>query len=195
MTDFTLQASSSPVDGNKGLFNIVPWYVSVLIITVVIIGGAIISRRVKNSGSLDDNVAQMVLADTYGVLPDVGSRREKALDIGVSQDEMTSGEVSKEEIAAALAKSMADQFTPPPTVNLPPPGMPPAGLPPIGMPPKAQIPPGMPPVIPKPTTQAPAPPTSNAQNGPPLPPTGLPAGWTMEQWNAYGHMWLEKNRS
>ena len=195
VTDFTLQASSSPVDGNKGLFNIVPWYVSVLIITVVIIGGAIISRRVKNSGSLDDNVAQMVLADTYGVLPDAGSRREKALDIGVSQDEMTSGEVSKEEIAAALAKSMADQFTPPPTVNLPPPGMPPAGLPPIGMPPKAQIPPGMPPVIPKPTTQAPVPPTSNAQNGPPLPPTGLPAGWTMEQWNAYGHMWLEKNRS
>jgi hypothetical protein len=27
----------------------------------------------------------------------------------------------------------------------------------------------------------------------PLPPTGLPPGWSVEQWNAYGHMWLEKN--
>ena len=27
--------------------------------------------------------------------------------------------------------------------------------------------------------------------GPPLPPTGLPEGWTMEQWNAYGHQYLE----
>jgi uncharacterized membrane protein len=29
---------------------------------------------------------------------------------------------------------------------------------------------------------------------PPLPLTGLPDGWTMEQWNAYGHMWWEKNK-
>ncbi len=195
ITDFTLQASSSPAEGNQGLFNIVPWYVSVLIISAVIVCGAIISRRVRNSGSVEDDVAQLVIADTYGALPDAGSRREKALDIGVSQDEMTSGEVSKEEIAAALAKSMADQFTPPATMNLPPPGMPPAGLPPIGMPPKSQIPPGMPPAMPKPSMQVKAPPISNAHYGPPLPPTGLPAGWTMEQWNAYGHIWLEKNRS
>ena len=195
ITDFTLQASSSPAEGNQGLFNIVPWYVSVLIISAIIVCGAIISRRVRNSGSVEDDVVHQVIADTYGNLPDAGSRREKALDIGVSQDEMTSGEVSKEEIAAALAKSMADQFTPPATINLPPPGMPPAGLPPIGMPPKSQIPPGMPPVMPKPSMQVTAPPISNAHNGPPLPPTGLPTGWTMEQWNAYGHMWLEKNRS
>ena len=26
---------------------------------------------------------------------------------------------------------------------------------------------------------------------PPLPPTGLPAGWTMEQWNHYGEQYLE----
>jgi hypothetical protein len=26
---------------------------------------------------------------------------------------------------------------------------------------------------------------------PPLPPTGLPDGWTMEQWAAYGHQYME----
>ena len=30
-----------------------------------------------------------------------------------------------------------------------------------------------------------------AHNGPPLPPTGLPEGWTMEQWEHYGEQWLE----
>ena len=28
---------------------------------------------------------------------------------------------------------------------------------------------------------------------PPVPAEGLPAGWSMEQWNAYGQMWLEQN--
>ena len=29
---------------------------------------------------------------------------------------------------------------------------------------------------------------------PPLPATGLPEGWTIEQWNYYGHQWLEINQ-
>jgi len=29
--------------------------------------------------------------------------------------------------------------------------------------------------------------------GPPLPPQGLPEGWTMEQWQHYGQQWLEQN--
>lgn len=28
-------------------------------------------------------------------------------------------------------------------------------------------------------------------NGPPLPPTGLPDGWSMEQWQHYGQQWLD----
>ena len=28
----------------------------------------------------------------------------------------------------------------------------------------------------------------------PLPPSGLPDGWTMEQWVAYGHLWYEQNK-
>jgi hypothetical protein len=27
-----------------------------------------------------------------------------------------------------------------------------------------------------------------------LPETGLPEGWSMEQWNAYGEMWLSQNQ-
>ena len=31
-------------------------------------------------------------------------------------------------------------------------------------------------------------------SGPPVPESGLPAGWTIEQWNAYGEMWLSQNQ-
>ena len=33
---------------------------------------------------------------------------------------------------------------------------------------------------------------NNAQ-GPPLPVGGLPAGWTMEQWEYYGHEYVDEN--
>ena len=38
--------------------------------------------------------------------------------------------------------------------------------------------------------EAPAP----VNTGPPLPATGLPEGWNMEQWNYYGAQWLEANQ-
>ncbi|MAV43474.1 MAG: hypothetical protein CMA30_03250, partial [Euryarchaeota archaeon] len=31
------------------------------------------------------------------------------------------------------------------------------------------------------------------KNAPPVPESGLPEGWTMEQWEWYGHEWLAKN--
>ena len=204
ITSFNLQTSSSPAEGNKGLFNIVPWYVSVLILAVLAITIVIFSRKMRNSGSSEDDGSQLVSAETYGNLPDAVSRRDRALDIGMSQDDMTSGAVSQEEIAAALAKSMSDQFTPPPAVKSPPVGIPPLGLPPLGMPPAGmpplgQIPQGMPPVVPQkpvPKLSAPAPQPNSPSTPitPPLPASGLPPGWSMEQWNAYGQMWLDKNQ-
>ncbi|MGB0464145.1 MAG: hypothetical protein ACPGIG_04755, partial [Candidatus Poseidoniaceae archaeon] len=169
----------------------------------------IFSRRMRNSGSIEGDGSQLVSAESYGSLPDVRSRRDRALDIGMSQDDMTSGAVSQEEIAAALAKSMADQFTPPPAANsppaglpplgMPPAGMPPAGMPPAGMPPLGMPPAGMPPVIPQKSipklpNPLPQPAPQSKPTPPPLPPTGLPPGWSMEQWNAYGQMWLDKNQ-
>ena len=35
---------------------------------------------------------------------------------------------------------------------------------------------------------------SAPEGAPPLPLSGLPEGWTMEQWSAYGHLWWEQNR-
>jgi len=36
-----------------------------------------------------------------------------------------------------------------------------------------------------------APPAAAAAGGPPLPPEGLPDGWTMEQWTHYGQQYLD----
>ena len=42
---------------------------------------------------------------------------------------------------------------------------------------------------PEPAYQAPEP----VNTGPPIPASGLPEGWTMEQWNYYGEQWLAAN--
>ena len=161
----------------------------------------------KRSGELEDDGSELVAPDAF-VNPDhLGTRRDEALDIGHAVNEIASAEVSQDEIAAALAQSLnlppapaaVPQGLPPGAVprGLPasgalPRGLPPAGLPPAGLPPKAlpQIPVPMPTPLPAPVP-APAPVTAAA--GPPLPPSGLPDGWTMEQWQHYGHQWLQRN--
>jgi hypothetical protein len=57
----------------------------------------------------------------------------------------------------------------------------------------SEVPPaGAPPAAPAP--EAPAPPAEPAAPAaPPVPAEGLPEGWSMEQWQSYGHMWLEQN--
>ena len=78
------------------------------------------------------------------------------------------------------------------------PTVPVAGAPyeaPSAMPPAA--PAAMPPA-PAPASAAPAQvplPTAPAavESAPPVPAGGLPDGWTMEQWQVYGQMWLEQN--
>ena len=61
--------------------------------------------------------------------------------------------------------------------------MPPATAPPAQMAP--------PPAYPAPS--APSPELGTADSAPPVPAAGLPEGWTMDQWNVYGQMWLEQN--
>ncbi len=98
-------------------------------------------------------------------------RRAAALDIGVASDDQTSGTVSEAEIAAALAQSA------PAPIGLPP--LPLGGVP-AGLPPGSDpLPAGLPPALP-------------VQTAPPLPPGGLPPGWTMEQWTHYGQEYLER---
>jgi len=44
------------------------------------------------------------------------------------------------------------------------------------------------------TVAAPMEAAQPVNTGPPLPATGLPEGWTMEQWNYYGEQWLAANQ-
>ena len=180
-----LSSSIQSSKGNSGLFNLVPWYVSVLILATLLVSGVIFARRMKRSGSVGNDDSQLVSADAYVNPEYISDRRDEALNIGDSVNEITSGEVSADEIAAALAQSMElPSFAKPSNV-------------PKGMPPKMNIPAGMPPpmktlpTIPMPQTPLPNPQAPVLTR--PLPPTGLPPGWSIEQWNTYGHKWLEKN--
>ena len=70
---------------------------------------------------------------------------------------------------------------------------------PMGMPSNSPTPYEAPPTslapsAPAPVEQPPMAPAEQANSGPPLPATGLPQGWTMEQWNYYGEQWLVTNQ-
>ena len=194
--------------GSSGLFNILPPAVSGALVAGLLVGGIVLARRMKASGELDDDGASLVAPNTHANPDVLGERRDQALDLGTAVDDLTSGEVSDEEIAKAIMQSM-DLPAVPAAVpkGLPPAGMPPstgitprrlpAGMPPAGMPPSQAKPlPTLPLPVPTPApvaqpTPVPAPAPIPAE-GPPLPPGGLPSGWTMEQWNHYGHEWLKR---
>jgi hypothetical protein len=142
---------------------------------------------------MDDYGTDLVAPDAHTDADHLGTRRDEALDISHSVNDIASGEVSQDEIAAALAQSLN---MPAPVGNAPvPEGRPPAGLPPMGLPPAGLPPAGLPPVQRQPapakvTPQLPVP--VPVPSGPPLPPGGLPDGWTMEQWNHYGEQYLQR---
>ena len=194
--------------GSSGLFNVLPPAVSGALVAVLLVGGIVLARRMKASGELDDDGASLVAPNTHANPDVLGERRDQALDLGTAVDDLTSGEVSDEEIAKAIMQSMELPAVPAAVPKgLPPTGMPPStgitprrlppGMPPAGMPPSQAKPlPTLPVPVPTPApiaqpTPAPAPAPVPAQ-GPPLPPGGLPSGWTMEQWNHYGHEWLKR---
>ena len=80
--------------------------------------------------------------------------------------------------AAPTVNSQGVFSAPEPAKIVPPVSMPPAEAPPVAAAPVAEVAP----VVEEPVAQA-----------PPIPAEGLPEGWSMEQWNAYGQMWLEQN--
>ena len=183
-----------------GLFGILPMWAASSIIGLVLVIGVIFARRIKNSAPKDNSGEELVTPDAHSI-PDDGLRMQAVMDSVVGQDSLASGGVSAEEIADALAKSIP---------RLPIPGTPPVV--PSGRPPSAMSP-GMPAVV-VPQGRPPAKTstqlidnttTGNIQGStvsdtslgaqplpmpPPLPPTGLPPGWSMEQWQHYGHQWL-----
>ncbi|RJU95518.1 MAG: hypothetical protein DWC10_08095 [Candidatus Poseidoniales archaeon] len=195
ITSLELEVSVSTAEGSTGLFSILPPEVSIGLVMVLLVGTLVVGRRMKKSGELHDDGTELVAPNTHTDPDLLGARRDSALDLGSAVDELTSGEVSDEEIAKAIMQSMDMPVVPAAVPSgLPPAGLPPkrespvgnlpAGLPPAGLPPTAvKSVPSLPQVTPTPATPA----------APPLPPGGLPAGWTMEQWQHYGHEWLRRH--
>ncbi len=182
--EFSADTSVSAQQSSGGLLNMSPIiaYPLLGLFAVALIVGA---RRLKSSAKVSDSGTDLVSPDAHTNPDHLGTRRDEALDISHSVNDLTSGEVSQDEIAAALAQSMD---MPMPQASLPA-GLPPAGLPPVGMPPAGLPPAGLPPtgLPPAPVKEVPPLPT-----GPPLPPGGLPNGWTLEQWQHYGEQYLQR---
>ena len=187
--NFASDTSVSAQRSTGGFLSLNPLitYPIIALILVLLIAGA---YRLKESATIADSGTEMVLPNVHTNPDHLGTRRDEALDISHSVNDLASGEVSQDEIAAALAQSMDIQITPTsvphasPPAGLPPAGLPPAGLPPKGLPPAGLPPPGLPPTPVKEIPVLPA--------GPPLPPGGLPDGWTMEQWGHYGEQYLQR---
>ena len=173
----TLEISVSNTKTQGGLFGLVSPTVAYSIIGALVLVVAIVARRIKKSAPKDLSGEELVAPDAHSI-PDDGVRMQAVMDSVVGQESLASGGVTAEEIASALTQSMPT--LPTPAVPVVPMGRPPVAVP-AGRPP-AIVPAGRPPAATPPQPQVPV--------GPPLPPTGLPAGWTMEQWQHYGHQWL-----
>ena len=164
LTQYELEVSVNTATGSSGLFSILPPAVSIGLVIALLAGVIVVGLRMKKSGELVDDGAELVAPDAH-VDPDtLGLRRDEALNLGTAVDELTSGEVSDDEIAQAIMQSM----------DLPViPAAVPSGLPPSGLPPKAKVPLGRPPAGLPPAGMPPAPTANNAL--PPLPqPTPAP---------------------
>ena len=171
--EFSADTSVSAQQSSGGLLNMSPIiaYPLLGLFAVALIVGA---RRLKSSAKVSDSGTDLVSPDAHTNPDHLGTRRDEALDISHSVNDLASGEVSQDEIAAALAQSM-DMPMPQASLpaGLPPAGLPPAGLPPAGLPPAGLPPAGLPPA---PVKEVPPLPT-----GPPLPPEAFQ---TDGQWNS-----------
>jgi hypothetical protein len=171
------------------------------LIGILVSVAVIYARKMKKSGELSDSGEELVAPDAHANPDHLGLRRDEAIDIGYAVNELTSGEVTSDEIAAALAQSIiipkerkeAPLGLPPSAMKQSrgalPTGLPPAGLPPVGLPP-ANLPKQLPTL---PESSLPVAEPVATPSAPPVPAEGLPTGWTMEQWTHYGHQWLERN--
>jgi len=152
-------------DGIAGLLEslgLPPWTIAILALLIVAMLGLAILRLRRTDPTISHGEELLSPGEILGAQ---ASRREAALNVGASSDNQTSGSVSATELATALSQSSP--------ASLPPlPGGLPSGNPP------ATVPQGLPP--------------EPIVSGPPLPPSGLPPGWTMDQWKHYGHEYLKR---
>lgn len=203
LSSLELEASVSLQQSGGGLFSVLPTWASISLSVVVLVALVFGGLKMRSSGSQLDIGEELVTPNAHVTADLTGTRRESALDVGHAVNEQASGSVSDDEIAAALAQSMEPLPTlpgaipdgrPPSAAPLPL-GRPPAGFPPKPLPnlPTIPNPSPLPAIQPAPAQSAPVP-APAVQTAPPLPAAGLPAGWTMEQWNHYGWEWIKRNQ-
>ena len=201
-----LEVSVKNSKSQGGLFGIVSAPVAYSIIGAILLAMVIVARKIKKSAPKDLSGEELVSPDAHSI-PDDGMRMQAVMDSVVGQESLSGGSVSAEEIADALAVSI-------PSLPIPPPAVVPSGRPPSAVPegrPPVAVPLGRPPVISAASPQnvtinktvinnisdsvvqndvVKAVPEPQVPAGPPLPPSGLPPGWSMAQWQHYGHQWL-----
>jgi len=169
--DLTASVSASKSDG--GLFGVLPSWIVYSIIGAMFLGVLIVGFKLRKGVEVVDKGTDLVLPGLHSDADVSGLRRKEALHMHEDPEDLVSGSVSQDELAAAMAESMPALSIPPPVAV--PSGRPPSAVP-AGSPPKISPPAGMPPPI----------------TGPPLPPEGLPEGWDMQQWQHYGEEWLRR---
>ena len=104
-TSIVLEVSVQNTKSQGGLFGIVSPEIAYSIIGVLILGVAIVARRIKKSAPKDYSGEELVAPDAHSI-PDTGERMQAVMDSVVAQESLASGGVSAEEIADALAQSI-----------------------------------------------------------------------------------------
>jgi hypothetical protein len=186
-------ASVARVVESSGLFADLTTQTTSIIVGVILLLGIIVGVRLRKVNREMDEGEMLVAPGSHSSQTDFAQRREDATDIGHKTNEIASGSVSSAEVAAALAKSVSI-LPPPGLAPLPKKGLPPligaASLLPRGLPPLPKSPAPQP--APLPIAKPAAAPAAESFTGPSVPAGGLPAGWTMQQWQHYGEEWLKK---
>jgi hypothetical protein len=201
---YSFEASADITRSQGGLFGALPLWAASSILGAIILVIVVVAVIIKRTANISFDGDELTSPDIFSNPAHMSTRRDEVLNVGIKVDELTSGTVDDEEIAAALAQSIA------PLPALVPKGRPPAAefsAPPVGRPPQKQSDSQEP-------TQQQLPvqhityntvtniidssvvsdAIGNVENppAPQLPDGGLPPGWTMEQWQHYGHQWLSQ---
>ena len=164
-----LRVSSSEIESknNEGFSKSLGGQLTIVGVIISLI--LLIGMKLRNVSGFDDGED---IIHSGEINSNSKERLDLLMNAGELEENVISGGVDKSEIEAALNQSK------PSLPSLP------------GM---AQIPKPNVPQLPEMPT-LPKPPSAKSFGPPPIPPEGLPQGWTMEQWIHYGHQWLNDQR-
>jgi len=201
---YSFEASADITRSQGGLFGLLPLWASSSILIVIFLVIAVVAIRIKRTAKISFEGDELTTPDIFSDPAHMSTRRDEVLNLGVKVDELTSGTVDEDEIAAALAQSVPALPAPVPE------GRPPAAVfaaPPSGRPPQRQSNSQEPTHQQLPVQHITYNTVTNIVDSsvvsdaignvetpstPQLPPGGLPPGWTMEQWQHYGHQWYSQ---